>query len=307
MYRIVHFIRLPVQCRFKIKRPRVQRLLNIRASPSGAIAIIICLRDPRADSRRFSSDQLQSTRARRAAYRGARHASRQCCRHRSEPAVAALSRIAARDARACMRRDARRARPDDRRHRDAAHRRRTEGLRPVRVGRDVLHACIGHHDSDLRQARRPVWTQALPGRRDRALHGGLRAVRQGRQHAAARDRARRAGHRRRHPDRHDLRERRRPVSRRATAPALARVREHSVRRREHHRADTRRSAHATRRLAARVLRERARGRRVAPVRQALSAEPAAGARRRPREARLARRPRHCNDVRRAAVADRIPA
>ena len=41
---------------------------------------------------------------------------------------------------------------------------------------------------------------------------------------------------------------------------------HGVRRREHHRADARRRAHATRRLAARVLRERARGRRVAPVR-----------------------------------------
>ena len=151
------------------------------------------------------------------------------------------------------------------------HRRRTQGLRPVRVGRHLVSADLRHHRTHFRPPWRLLRTQTVRDCIDRRVHGGVRAVRPRQQHDVPRARARVAGHRRRHAGRHRVRLHRRPVPRQRRAPALAGPDEFGVRHRERDRAVARRVSHPVLRLAVGVLRESAGRRAVAVLRLALPA------------------------------------
>src|SRR6202048_722005 len=197
--------------------------------------------------------------------------------------------VASRDAGRFVRDHARRARPDGGRHRLADDRRRTEGLRSVRLGGDVVFADISHHRADFRPARRLLRAQAVRHRVDRRLYWGVDTMRRRAQYAVSRVRARPAGHRRRHARRHGVRLYRRSLPRFGRAVALAGADEFGFRHRQRHRAIAWRFSHAVLRLALGFLRQSARRSALAPFRLALSAASAADAARGAHTPRLARR------------------
>ena len=130
-------------------------------------------------------------------------------RRSAKPAAPDLRRAAARAVH-------RVARPDDRVDGAADDRRRPGRPAAPLLGGDGIPAGVDGGRAAVRQARRSLRAQAGPAGRDRALPGRLGSVRVGAEHAAADRLPRRAGARRRRPDRGDDGRRRRP--RRAARP-----------------------------------------------------------------------------------------
>ncbi len=168
---------------------------------------------------------------------------------------APVPRIADGDARGLFRDHAGRARSNGGRHGAADYRRRTQRLRPVRVGRHVLLAHLRDHRAYFRPARRLLRPQTVRDRVHRGLHRRVRALRLGEQYAVSRARARTSRHWRRDAGRHRVCLHCRSVPGFSRAPSMASHDEFRIRYCECGWPVAGRDPDAILRLALRVLRE----------------------------------------------------